>query len=242
MSSDTRVLFPSLPHLPLPWRVLFSGYLLVVSAGLLMAGLQILLTHGMADGKLGLSVDDVVYSYYGNRGNSRLEAKLDGTMKDKANEQDRATIVKWVRDGATREEWDSTVQPVVAANCVRCHSQITGLPDFTTYEGIQPVAEVDGPKSVSALARVSHIHLFGISFIFFFVCGIFALAEGVAPRIQAVAIGMPYLFILVDIAAWWLTSTSPSFAYMTIVGGLSYNLAAAYMILTSLYQMWIRKS
>jgi hypothetical protein len=31
-----------------------------------MAGAQIMLTHGQSDGKPGLSIDDVVYSYYGN--------------------------------------------------------------------------------------------------------------------------------------------------------------------------------
>lgn len=68
-------------HLPL--KVLFSGYLLVVGLGLLVAGGQILLTHGMADGHFGLSKNDIIYSYYGNRGNSKLEGKLNGTMKDK---------------------------------------------------------------------------------------------------------------------------------------------------------------
>jgi hypothetical protein len=39
----------------------------------MMAGAQIMLTHGQSDGKPGLSIDDVVYSYYGNRSNSKLE-------------------------------------------------------------------------------------------------------------------------------------------------------------------------
>jgi len=33
----------------------------------LLALAQILFTHGMADGKVGLSIEDIVYSYYGNR-------------------------------------------------------------------------------------------------------------------------------------------------------------------------------
>ena len=49
-----------LPDLALPMRSLFTGYLLVVGVGLLMAGAQILLTHGMADGEFGISVDDIV--------------------------------------------------------------------------------------------------------------------------------------------------------------------------------------
>ena len=39
----------------LPVRTLFTGYLLVIGLGLMMSFAQILLTHGMADGELGLS-------------------------------------------------------------------------------------------------------------------------------------------------------------------------------------------
>jgi hypothetical protein len=42
----------------------------------MMAGAQIMLTHGQSDGKPGLSIDDVVYSYYGNRSNSKLENQI----------------------------------------------------------------------------------------------------------------------------------------------------------------------
>ena len=56
----------TLGHLSLTNRVLFSGFLFVIGIGLLMSGLQILLTHGMADGEPGLSKKDIVYSFYGN--------------------------------------------------------------------------------------------------------------------------------------------------------------------------------
>jgi hypothetical protein len=229
----------NLPSLGLSLRVLFTGYLIVASIGLISAGGQLLMTHGMADGQFGLSVDDVVYSYYGNRENSKLEIKLNGSMKDKASVHERAEIIKWVRTGSTEAEWQSTIQPIINQNCARCHGGIAGLPDFTTYEGIKVVAKVDEGASVNDLTRLSHIHLFGISFIFFFVCLIFSLAIGINPILKAAAIGAPFLFLIVDILSWWLTKWYPSFAYMTIIGGLSYNLAAAFMILTSLYQMWI---
>ena len=48
-------------------KMLFSGYLLVIAIGYGMAMIQVMFTHGMADGKLGLSTEDIVYSYYGNR-------------------------------------------------------------------------------------------------------------------------------------------------------------------------------
>jgi hypothetical protein len=229
----------SLPRLTLPLRALFTGYLLVAGVGLAMSGAQIFLTHGMADGRPGVSVDDIVYSYYGNRGSSRLEAKLDGTMKDKADTHDRAAIVHWVRDGASREAWDRELGGVFAENCVKCHGTIPGLPNFRSFEGVKPYAAFDGGTTVQDLTRLSHIHLFGIAFIFFFVCGIFSLAVDVPKVLQAAAIATPFAFLLVDISSWWLTKWFPSAAWLTIVGGTVNNLAAAFMILTSLWQMWV---
>jgi hypothetical protein len=231
----------NLTNIPISWKILFSGYLLVIGCGLLMSGAQILLTHGMADGKFGLSVDDIVYSYYGNRGDSILEAKLSGTMKDKASTKDKAQIVKWVQSGSPLAEWEGSIQEVFARNCVKCHGGVPGLAAFTTYDGIKPYTTIDTGATVSSLARVSHIHLFGIAFIFFFVCAIFSFAKGVPVPLKLIAIGFPFAFILVDIASWWLIKWYPSFAWLEIIAGLGYFSAAAFMILTSLYQMWLAK-
>lgn len=229
----------NLTNIGLPLRALFTGYLLVASVGLVTAGLQVLLTHGMADGKFGLSVDDIVYSYYGNREGSKLESKLNGTMKDKASTQERAQIIKWVREGSPEHVWNSEISSVVAKNCTMCHGVIPGLPNFTTYEGIKAVAKIDEGASINDLTRLSHIHLFGIAFIFFFICLIFNLSVGINPTLKALAIATPFVFLIVDIFSWWMTKWFPSFAYFTIVGGVCYNVASAYMILISLYQIWI---
>lgn len=227
-----------LKTISLPLKVLFTGYLIVIGVGLLMAGIQILLTHGMADGKFGLSVDDIVYSYYGNRGNSKLETKLKGTMKEMASYEDKAAIVKWVQAGSPRDGWDNSVQSIVHANCVRCHGTVPGLPSFATYEGITVYTEIDEGATIQSLARVSHIHLFGIAFIFFFVCAIFSLASGIPSSLKSLAIGFPFAFLLIDILCWWLVKWYPIFARVEIAAGTGMNIAAAFMILTSLYQMW----
>lgn len=240
LAKDSRRV--GLPSLSLSLKVLFTGYLVVVGLGLAMAGVQILLTHGMADGEMGLSVDDIVYSYYGNRGDSILEAKLNGTMKDKANTQDRASIVKWVQNGSSQEAWDQEIQAVFAANCVKCHGAIPNLADFTTYENVKKYAAIDTGATINSLARVSHIHLFGIAFIFFFVGYIFSHAVNVPPLLKAAAIGAPFAFLVIDIMMWWVIKWYPSFAIVQMVAGVSYMMASAYMILTSLWQMWLRSS
>lgn len=228
-----------LPHLTLPMRSLFTGYILVVGIGLLMSGAQILLTHGLADGKFGISIDDIVYSYYGNRSNSKLETKLNGSMQDKASAEVKREIIMWAQTGASREEWDAKIGAHFQENCVTCHSVIPAIPSFTTYEGVLPSAAVDTGETVDALARVSHIHLFGIAFIFFFVGYIFNQAVGIPTLLQSMLIFTPFAFLLIDVLSWWLTKWYPSFAIFTIVGGIGYSLASTVMLLTSLYQMWL---
>lgn len=235
----TSGMWLNLPSLGLSIRVLFTGYLLVVGFGLSMAGAQIMLTHGMADGKLGLSIDDIVYSYYGNRNNSKIEAKLNGSMKDKAPPEVRLELIKWARSGASEAEWDSRVASLFATHCIMCHSTVPGLTDFTQYEQAKAAAETDKGQTLGALTRVSHIHLFGISFIFFFVGLIFSLSVGVPKWLKAVVILAPFAFLILDVISWWLTKFSPHFAWLTIIGGLGYTLASSFMWVTSMYQMWI---
>ena len=239
MTTPTRPLALNLPSLSLPIRVLFTGFLVVMGVGMLMAGLQILLTHGMADGKFGVSKDDIVFSYYGNRSDSRMAAKLAGTMSDKASTTEKAAIVQWVETGSKEAEWDSEIQAIFNAKCVLCHGTIPGIADFTSYEGVKAYTEIDEGASVGALTRVSHIHLFGIAFISFFICGIFSLSVGLPNWLKATAIALPFLFQIVDILSWWLTKWYPGFAYMTMLGGFSYHASSGFMILTSLYQMWV---
>lgn len=231
-----------LPDRSLPTRLLYTGYLLVIGVGLVMAGAQVLLTHGMADGELGISLDDIVYSYYGNRSNSKLETKLNGSMRDKAPIEIRRELIMWAQLGAPRADWDSRIASRFDQYCVNCHSVIPAIPSFKTYEEVLPSAAVDTGTTVDALARVSHIHLFGIAFIFFFVGYIFNQAVGFRTWIQGALIVTPYAFLLIDVLSWWLTKWYPSFALLTLIGGFGYSMASAIMLVSCLYQMWIMPS
>lgn len=228
-----------LPDRSLPTRLLYTGYLLVIGVGLVMAGAQVMLTHGMADGEFGISIDDIVYSYYGDRSNSKLETKLNGSMRDKAPIEIRREIIMWAQTGASRDEWDNRIGAHFEGYCVSCHSVIPAIPSFKTYEGVAPAAAVDTGTTVDALARVSHIHLFGIAFIFFFVGFIFNQATGFTPLIKGVLIATPFAFLLIDVVSWWLTKWYPNFAIFTLIGGFGYSIASSIMLLTCLFQMWV---
>lgn len=239
MKSSSNLDWLNLPNLPRPLKALFVGYLLVVGVGLCMAGLQILLTHGMADGKVGLSVDDIVYSYYGDRSGSKLASKLNGSMIDKATLEVRQDIIKWARNGTPEDQWEPHFKGVFARNCVMCHSQIPGIPDFTKYEVVKESGATDQGATITGLTRISHIHLFGISFIFFLMGLIFSFAVNIPKRLKIIAIAFPFGFLILDILSWWLTKLSPGFAILTIVGGIGYSLASSYMWIMSMYQMLV---
>lgn len=210
----------------------------MVGVGLLMAGFQIMETHGKADGKPGLSINDIVYSYYGNRSGSKLEHMLKGQMKAMAPDDVRFKIIQWARDESDPVAWTKEIKPLVDQYCVGCHAPGAAIPDFTQFENVKKVAEVDEGASIASLTRVSHIHLFGISFIFLFVGWIFALAQ-FPLRWKLILISTPFAFLLLDVLSWWLTKYHPIFAWMTMVGGLGYSLASTVMISTSLIQMWL---
>jgi hypothetical protein len=184
-------------------------------------------------------VDDIVYSYYGDRNNTKLEGMLNGAMKANAPPEVRLDIIKWAREGAPEAQWEPHFKDVFAQHCIACHSQVPGIPNFTKFEEVKKVAVVNEGASIQSLTRVSHIHLFGIAFIFFFVGFIFSFAVNVPKTLKVLAIAFPFGFLIVDVCSWWLTKWNPGFAWFTIIGGIGYSVASTFMWFTSMYQMFI---
>lgn len=231
--------FSTLRQLDIPVKVLFTGYLTTVAVGYLVALIQILFTHGLADGKFGLSIDDIVYSYYGNRSGTMLETKLNGSMKDNASEKERFAIIQWVRDGADKDDFvDDGIDKIIESRCVMCHNKEASVPDFTDFKVLKELAKEDEGATFTSLTRVSHIHLFGISFIFMLVGLIFSFSETSTLKYKSIAIGMPYVFLLVDILSWWLTKLNPMFAWLVIFAGAGMAISFGFMWLISVLEMW----
>ena len=72
-----------------------------------------------------------------------------------------------------------------------------------------------------------------------FVGLIFSLASGIPKALKSTVIVMPYIFLLIDIASWWLTKLNPHFAWLVIIGGSTMGLSFAFMWIVSMYEMWI---
>ena len=226
-----------------PMRGLFTAFLFTIGIGYIAALFYLFLVDVDPHRKMGMSTaEGISMKYHGREGSTRLEAALGGSMSDRATPADKQAILQWVQRGANEADFAS-VKPLFDKTCVACHSTKSGLPvpPLTTYEEVRKIAAVDTGAGVSQLARVSHVHLFGISIIFLLTGGIFALSEvPVRPRLAILI--LPYAAIWADIGSWWITKYLPVFSWVVLIGGAIMGLMLAAQILISLWEMWFKKA
>jgi len=91
---------------------------------------------------------------------------------------------------------------------------------------------------IFTLVRVSHIHLFGITFIFYIVGSIFCHAYIKPVWLKCALIATPFLAIVLDIGSWYLTKVYPPFAWVVMVSGALMGVSFAVQWAISIYQMW----
>jgi len=215
-----------------------------MGTGYLMALVYLYTSHEGHDGKPGLSIEDIVDTYYGNRSGTRLEAAIRGSMAGNLQRlEDRHEIVAWLKGGAPEKGYDALIRPILKKTCLQCHSPASGLkiPDLSTYKGIMTVANVDTGESLHTLLKLSHIHLFGIGLVALGIGFIFRLAV-LSLWLKATLIVLPFAAIFADILAWFLTKWDPIYAYTVVTAGALLGLAWAGQILISLYQLWFLRT
>ena len=236
--------------LPVGMRVMFSSTLVVLGVGYLFAMIHIFASHAGRDGHPGLSVDDLIIAYSGSKSDSRIEGALKGPMANMLPQNERDEIIAWVRRGALEEEYAKQpanpalkpIAPIVEKRCIMCHNGSNPhIPNFKEFKGIKEVAQLDTGMDIFSLVRVSHIHLFGITFIFYIVGSIFCHAYIKPFWIKCVLMMTPFVAILLDIGSWYLTKLYPPFAWVVMISGGLMGLAFASMWVISMYQMWIYK-
>lgn len=222
-------------------RILNSLFLLSIALGYLFSLGQVFVTHQGRDGQPGLSIADIVIAYHGSPEQTRLAAAINGPMAaNLKSPADKAVILSWIDSGATEALYDSQIAPILQRDCQGCHSPASGMnvPPLTRYPEVVKLTEADRGASIPSLIRVSHIHLFGIAFILFFVGKLFVLCD-MPVWLKRLTIGIPFISMLTDILAWYLTRQTPEFAYMLVISGALLGLSLNFQVWFSLYQMWI---
>lgn len=230
---------PALASLPAPLRALFTVFLLTIGIGYLAALFYLFTIDVDPHRQMGMGlVQGIEMKYGGDPGGSRLEAALRGSMAERASATDREGIVAWVRAGAPADGY-TEVRPVLESNCMPCHSGgVASIPSLANYDAVAQLARTDRGPSLSQLARVSHVHLFGIGIIFLLTGTIFGLSS-VPLTVRVLVLVVPFVAIWLDIVSWWLTRLVPGFAYVVVVGGALMGAALAVQILGSLWALWL---
>ena len=230
----------TLRNLALPVKVLFTCILLTIGPGYFFAITYLFLMNVQPHVQQGHGVvQAVMEKYYGARETTALEASLEeGGMGEELTLAAKARLLEWIRRGAPEPEF-AEVSPIFSNSCAVCHNHedMPGAP-LTTYEEVAAYTVMDTGTSVKTLVRVSHIHVFGMTFLFAIVSGIFVQSEAKRGW-RAVIVAIPFMAIWLDIGSWWFTRINPLFAYTVLVGGAVVGLSIAIQIFLSLYEMWL---
>ncbi|HHH35761.1 MAG TPA: hypothetical protein ENK48_02900 [Gammaproteobacteria bacterium] len=225
--------------MPRSLRLLYSATLVVLGVGYIFATIYVFASHAGHDGKPGLSVQDLIIAYSGSKKDTRLESALKGPMAGMLPTEEKNEILAWVRRGASEDEFRQSIAPIIERRCLGCHNGTNPhIPNLSTYDRVMEMVDLDTGMDIFTLVRVSHIHLFGITFIFFISGYIFCHARVRPAWFKCLVIAVPFLSILCDIASWYLTKVYPAFAWVVMISGVVMALCFAIQWLVSVYQMW----
>jgi len=231
-------------ELPYSLRVVYTAALLVLGLAYLFAGIYLFYSYSGKDGNpLTLSYDDVVIAYSGSGKSSRLESALRGPMSAMLPREDSNTIIVWLQEGAERAKFESAIRPILDKRCMTCHDGSNPhLVNLNGYDNVQKVTERDTGAGIFTLVRVSHIHFFGITFIFFIMGSIFSHAYVRPVWFKCSVVALPFVCLVLDISSWYFTKLYHPFAWVVMLGGAVMALAFAYMWVVSMYQMWFSRT
>ncbi len=226
-------------HLPLVQRVLYTCALCVLGLGYLFAMIYVYASHHGRDGEEMLSVQDIIIAYSGSKSGTKLESALKGPMSGMLPADENLSLITWVREGATQTEYEAGTKAIFDNRCIACHNNRNPhLPSLETYQGVKSVVEEDHGVDLFTLVRISHIHLFGLTFIFFIVTSVFIHAYVRHEWLKISIIVTPFVAIALDIASWYITKVSEPFAYLVLGSGALMGVSFAIQFFVSIYQMW----
>ncbi len=229
-----------LAGLPASAKIAVTAVLVFAGIGYLLGFLNIYLSYSPVDQQPGLSVEDVRLSFWGSRGQTRLETAIDGTMRPYfQSDADYQATKAWIQAGAPEDQFPA-IQPIFESSCISCHSAEAALGGavLVTYQDVSAFLQQDTGKSIPRLVSISHTHwlpTLTITTVLVFILLLTAYPE----RLKIVVASFSYFAILFDIGSWWLAKLSPALAVLVILGGVSLAVSFLVPILLSLYDLWL---
>ena len=234
-------LYHHFSELPASVRVLYTAVLCVLGLGYLFALVYLFHTYSGKDGNpRSLSYEDVVIAYSGTGKGSKIEGALRGSMSVMAPVEERTVILNWVQEGSDRTRFEPDVRPILDKRCLSCHDGSNpNLQNLNGYDNVMKVTERDTGAEVFTLVRVSHIHTFGLTFVFFLLGTIFSHAYVRPVWFKCAVMALPFVSLVLDIGSWYFTKLFHPFAGVVMIAGGVMGLSFAFMWAVSMWQLWI---
>jgi hypothetical protein len=197
-------LFHHYSEMPYSQRVLYTATLLVLGLGYLFALLYVFHTYAGRGGgsPMMLTYQDIVAGYSGTGKGSILESALRGPMRNMAPPEEVDHIIAWAQGGASPAQYEAEIRPLMTKRCLICHDGSNPhIPDLTNYDHMKRVTEVDTGTDIFTLVRVSHIHLFGLTFIFYIMGSMFSHAYVRPIWFKCLVTAVPFVAIVGDVSS-----------------------------------------
>lgn len=221
-------------------KLLCTLFLVCMGIGYAFSQLNLFFSYSKADGKSGMSLQDIALTFNGRPGELLIESKLNGTMCEKIdNELDKNSLIAWAKRGAKKEKF-SEIKNIIVSKCLKCHTA-GGEAAFAPYDKLSSVTEtftrINRGIPVPRLISLSHTHMTGIGLIFA-LTGVIFLFTAINEKLKIALIVFPFGSLLLNILGWWLTKLSPSFAIMVFIGIHFCLIAFITQLVISLISMW----
>jgi hypothetical protein len=226
-------------------RVLYTAALLVLGLGYLFALIYLFHTYaGRAGGNpMMMTYNDIVVAYSGTGKGSRLESALRGPMSAMLPAEESRALIDWVQGGAEKARYEQNIRAILDKRCMTCHDGSNPhLANLGGLDNMKKVTEQDTGTGIFTLVRVSHIHLFGLAFVFFLVGSIFGHAYMRPVWFKCAVIAAPYACLVTDVMSWYFIKVYQPFAWVTMGAGAAMGTCFAFMWAVSMYQMWISRT
>jgi hypothetical protein len=259
--------FPKLPDLELPWKLLLSLFLAVLTSGFVVSELYLKHVTEFADGQAGLSLNDITLTFHGDKTKTALKKQALGPMKkffqedkdvDKLTPEDQADIdavIAWNDAGAPEAGfWDPQLKdkdknPRAIINifyenkCLDCHAPGGRKKDapLDTFAAVSKYTKPDTGMDPGRLLMLSHVHLLGMGMMFLLVgAGVAASVWPVWLRCALIVGGLSS--VLLDIFGWWSVKYGgPAWSPLALAAGVLMGISFVGSVGAALYDLWLRK-
>lgn len=202
----------SFARLPVSWKLLVTGFVIILGSGYLAAVLNTVLSVGMSP--------QAVADHYADK-------SLSGTEAAAIAEQG------FVEEAFSFDDEEGETGNMPMGDMDHSKMDMSGMSTGATSG--------DDTLPAQILAQVSHVHLLSFALLLMAMGGLLCLTQ-LTESIKAIVVSLLFLGLWGDIISLNLVRfVSASFSYLTVAMGTTIGLCFAFICFRVLYELWLAK-